>query len=186
VRAQGDSEAVAATVFNRRSLVPCQVVLLSASLGIEAQIFEPPWFFDFRYPHYELRPSSTACSRAAKKSVTYQSLRSHGGSRDAIATHSTGPRSVTLPINLHFMTGLKRPLCAVAIVLGLVLYARAAELVEEQWSALFPHHTAIPEKFGAPIRDRFSDSDTMRAPATQMPVPAPGPKVTPSLADPKE
>lgn len=76
--------------------------------------------------------------------------------------------------------------CAVAIVLGLVIHARAAELVEEQWSALFPQPTAIPEKFGAPIRERFSDSDTMRAPAMQMPVLAPGRKVTPSLADPKE
>jgi hypothetical protein len=76
--------------------------------------------------------------------------------------------------------------CAVAIVLGLVIHARAAELVEEQWSALFPHHTAIPEKFGVPIRERFSDSDTMRAPAMHMPVPAPSRKVTPSLADPKE
>ena len=76
--------------------------------------------------------------------------------------------------------------CAVAIVLGLVIHPRAAELVEEQWSTLFPHHTAIIEKFGAPIRERFSESDTMRAPTMQMPVPAPGRKVTPSLADPKE
>ena len=28
---------------------------------------------------------------------------------------------------------------------------------------------AIPEKFGAPIRERFSASDTMRAPGVQMP-----------------
>ena len=76
--------------------------------------------------------------------------------------------------------------CAVAIVLGLVTHARAAELVEDQWSALFPHHTAIPEKFGAPIRARFGDSDTMRAPAMQMPVPAPGRKVTPSFTEPRE
>ncbi len=81
--------------------------------------------------------------------------------------------------------GLKKiAACAVAIVLGLVIHPRAAELVEEQWSTLFPHHTAIIEKFGAPIRERFSESDTMRAPTMQMP--APGRKVTPSLADPKE
>ena len=50
------------------------------------------------------------------------------------------------------------------IFLGLATHARAAELVEKQWSALFPDHTAIPEKFGAPIRERFSESDNMRAP----------------------
>ena len=72
------------------------------------------------------------------------------------------------------------------IFLGLAPHATAAELVEKQWSVLFPDHKAIPEKFGAPIRERFSESDTMRAPTMQMPVPAPGRKVTPSLADPKE
>jgi hypothetical protein len=96
-------------------------------------------------------------------------------------------RPIMLPPAHMGATVLKKiAACAVAIVLGLVIHARAAELVEEQWSALFPHHTAIPEKFGVPIRERFSDSDTMRAPAMHMPVPAPGPKVTPSLADPKE
>jgi hypothetical protein len=73
-----------------------------------------------------------------------------------------------------------------AIFFGLAVHARAAELAEEQWSALFPHHTAIPEKFGAPIRDRFSESDTVRPPGVQMPVPAPGGKVTPSLTEPRE
>ena len=72
------------------------------------------------------------------------------------------------------------------IFLGLATHARSAELVEKQWSALFPGHTAIPEKFGAPIRERFSASDTMRPPGVQMPVSAPGRKVTPSLAEPKE
>ena len=70
--------------------------------------------------------------------------------------------------------------------LGLATHARAAELVEKQWSALFPDHTAIPEKFGAPIRERFGASDTMRPPGVQMPVFAPGLKVIPSLAEPKE
>ena len=70
--------------------------------------------------------------------------------------------------------------------LGLATHARAAELVEKQWSALFPDHTAIPEKFGAPIRERFGASDTMRPPGVQMPVFAPGRKVIPSLAEPKE
>ena len=49
-----------------------------------------------------------------------------------------------------------------------------------------PDHTAIPEKFGAPIRERFGASDTMRPPGVQMPVFAPGRKVIPSLAEPKE
>jgi hypothetical protein len=70
--------------------------------------------------------------------------------------------------------------------LGLATHASAAELVEKQWSALFPDHTAIPEKFGAPIRERFGASDTMRPPGVQMPVPVPGREVIPSLADPKE
>ncbi len=76
--------------------------------------------------------------------------------------------------------------CAVVIFLGLATHARAAELVEKQWSALFPDHTAIPEKIGEPIRERFSESDTMRPPGVQTPVSTPGGKVTPSLADPKE
>jgi hypothetical protein len=76
--------------------------------------------------------------------------------------------------------------CAVVIFLSLATHAISAELVEKQWSALFPDHTAIPEKFGAPIRQRFSESDTMRPPEVQMPVPAPGSKVAPSRAEPKE
>ena len=72
------------------------------------------------------------------------------------------------------------------IFLGLATHARAAEVVEKQWSALFPDHTAIPEKFGTPIRERFSESDTMRPPGVQVPVPAPSHKVAPSLAEPKE
>jgi hypothetical protein len=83
--------------------------------------------------------------------------------------------------------------CAVVIFLGLATifiglatHARAAEVVEKQWSALFPDHTAIPEKIGAPIRERFSESDTMRPLKVQIPVPAPGSKVAPSLAEPKE
>jgi hypothetical protein len=72
------------------------------------------------------------------------------------------------------------------IFLALAPHARAAELVEKQWSVLFPDHTAIPEKFGAPIRERFSESDTMRPPGVQMPVSAPGRKVNPNLAEPKE
>ena len=77
--------------------------------------------------------------------------------------------------------------CVVVVMfLGLANHAIAAELVEKQWSALFPDHTAIPEKFGTPIRERLSESDTMRPPGVQMPVPAPGRKVAPSLAEPKE
>jgi hypothetical protein len=87
----------------------------------------------------------------------------------------------------------KNATCAVVIFLGLATnflglatHARAAEVAEKQWSALFPDHTAIPEKFGAPIRERFGESDTMRPPGAQMPIPAPGRNVTPSLAEPKE
>jgi hypothetical protein len=72
------------------------------------------------------------------------------------------------------------------IFLGLAVHARAAELAEKQWSALFPNHTAIPEKFGAPIHDRFSESDIVRPAGVQMLVPAPGGKVTPSLTEPRE
>jgi hypothetical protein len=71
------------------------------------------------------------------------------------------------------------------IFLGLAVHARAAELAEKQWSALFPNHTAIPEKFGAPIRDRFSE-DIVRPAGVQMPVSAPGGEVTPSLTEPRE
>ena len=76
--------------------------------------------------------------------------------------------------------------CAVVIFLGWATHARAAEMVEKQWSALFPDHTAIPEKIGVPIPDRFSESDTIRPPGVPMPVAAPGGRVAPSLADPKE
>ena len=74
------------------------------------------------------------------------------------------------------------------IFLGLATHAThaiAAEVVEKQWSAPFPDPTAIPEKFGTTIRERFSESD-MRPPGVQMPVPAPDRKVAPSLAEPKD
>ena len=73
-----------------------------------------------------------------------------------------------------------------AVFLGWAAHARAAELAEKQWSALFPDHTAIPEKFGTPVRERFSESDTVRPLGVQMPVPAPGRKVTPSFTEPRE
>jgi len=59
--------------------------------------------------------------------------------------------------------------CAVMTLLGstsvfrgLAAHARTAEPAEQQWSELLPDHTAIPEKFGAPIRERFSEADTAR------------------------
>jgi hypothetical protein len=70
--------------------------------------------------------------------------------------------------------------------LGLATHARAAELVEKQWSAVFPDHIAIPEKLGVPIRERFGESDIMRPPEVQMPIPVPGHKVPPGLAEPKD
>ena len=76
--------------------------------------------------------------------------------------------------------------CAVVIFLGLSTHAIAADLVQKQWSVLFPDHTAIPEKFGAAIRERFSESDTMRPPGVQIPVPAPSRKVVPSLGEPRD
>jgi hypothetical protein len=50
----------------------------------------------------------------------------------------------------------------------------------------FPGPYGDPERFGAPIRDRFSESDTMQPQEVQMPVPAPGRKVGPSPAEPIE
>lgn len=73
-----------------------------------------------------------------------------------------------------------------AAIFGSTTHARAAELAETQWSVLFPDHTAIPEKFGAPIRERFSVSDTMQLPGAQMPVPASSREVTPDVAEPSQ
>jgi hypothetical protein len=73
--------------------------------------------------------------------------------------------------------------CAVVIFLGFASHAVAAELAVKQWSVVFPEHIAIPEKFGAPIRERFSESDTTRPPGALAPVPAPAVKVPPSPAE---
>ena len=78
------------------------------------------------------------------------------------------------------------PACAMVVFLGLATQTVAAEQVERQQSVSFPDHIAIPEKFGAPIRERFSEADTARPPGAQMPVPTPGREVTPSLTEPKE
>lgn len=72
-----------------------------------------------------------------------------------------------------------------AVILGLAADARAAEPAEKQWSALFPNHIAIPEKFGAPILERIGESDTVWPPGVQMPVTAPGREVTPILTGPR-
>jgi hypothetical protein len=72
-----------------------------------------------------------------------------------------------------------------ATIFGSATHARAAEPVVERWSVAFPDHTAIPEKFGAPIRERLSEPDTMQLPGGQMPAPASGRKVNPS-AEPEE
>jgi hypothetical protein len=73
--------------------------------------------------------------------------------------------------------------CAVVILLGLASHAAAAELAVKQWSVLFPEHIAIPEKFGAPIRERIGGSDTTRRPGAQTPVPDPARKLLPSPAE---
>jgi len=73
--------------------------------------------------------------------------------------------------------------CAVVIFFGSASHTVAAELAVKQWSVLFPEHIAIPEKFGAPIRERLSESDATRPPATQIPVLAPAQKPLPSPAE---
>jgi hypothetical protein len=73
-----------------------------------------------------------------------------------------------------------------AAIFGWATHARAAEPSEKQWSALFPDHTAIPEKFGAPIRERLSEPATMQLPGGQMPAPASGHKMSPNIAEPEE
>jgi hypothetical protein len=65
--------------------------------------------------------------------------------------------------------------CAVVVFVGLASPAVAAERVQAQQSASFPNHTAIPEKFGAPIRERFDElEDQLRRRDVPMPIPAPG------------
>jgi hypothetical protein len=73
--------------------------------------------------------------------------------------------------------------CAAVIFLGLAGHALAAELAVKQWSVLLPEHIAIPEKFGAPIRERFGESDTTLRPEAQTPVSDPARKPLPSPAD---
>jgi hypothetical protein len=76
--------------------------------------------------------------------------------------------------------------CTLVVFLGLATHAAAAELVEKEWSALFPGHTTIPEKIGAPIGERFDETEHMRPPQVPMPVAAPGRKTVPSPAEAKE
>jgi hypothetical protein len=73
-----------------------------------------------------------------------------------------------------------------AAIFGSVTHGRAAEPVAERWSVAFPDHTAIPEKFGAPIRERLSEPATMQLPGGHMPAPASGRKVSPNIAEPEE
>ena len=85
----------------------------------------------------------------------------------------------------------KSSACAVAILLGSAAIfgfagqATTAELAEQQWSVGFPDHTAIPEKFGAPIPERL-ESDIRQLPGAQMPAPASGRKPSPNLAEPED
>jgi hypothetical protein len=80
-------------------------------MGVEARIFDRHCFSTFDTNIIEQgQAAAGACSGAAKKSATYQSFRSHSGSRDAIARHnSMGSRSVTLPIKRPLLTGVKGP-----------------------------------------------------------------------------
>jgi hypothetical protein len=78
------------------------------------------------------------------------------------------------------------PACAMVVLLGLTTLAVAAEQAERQQSAPFPGHTAIPEKFGAPIRARIDEWETMRPAEVPMPLPAPGRRMDPSPAAAKE
>ena len=72
-----------------------------------------------------------------------------------------------------------------AAIFGLATHARAAKLVQTQWSVGFPDHTAIPEKFGAPIHERL-ESGVMQLPGAQMPAPASGRELSPNLAEPED
>jgi hypothetical protein len=76
--------------------------------------------------------------------------------------------------------------CALVILLGLATHSLAAQLVEKQWSGLFPDHTAIPEIFGAAFGERFDASENMRPADVPMPVPASGRKTAPGPAEAKE
>jgi hypothetical protein len=78
------------------------------------------------------------------------------------------------------------PACAMVVLLGLASHAVAAEQAERQQSAPFPGHTAIPEKFGAPIRVRIDESENMRPPEVPMPLPAPDRRIDPIPAAAKE
>ena len=78
------------------------------------------------------------------------------------------------------------PVCAVVVFLGLATHAVAAEQAEKQQSAPFPNHTAIPEKFSAPIRERLDERENMRPLEVPMPLPAPDRTMDPSLAAAKE
>ena len=63
--------------------------------------------------------------------------------------------------------------CTVAMFVGLVGPAVPAERVLAQQSAAFPIHIAIPEKFGAPIRERLDELEDLQRPEVPMPIPAP-------------
>jgi len=81
---------------------------------------------------------------------------------------------------------VKKNVAYVAVIfLGLATHAIAG-VAEKQWSVSFPDHTAIPESFGVPIRERFEASENMRLPEVPMPVPAPGRDMAPSPVETKE
>ena len=74
-------------------------------------------------------------------------------------------------------------LLASAAIFGFATHARAAEPVAKQWSVVFPDHTAIPERFGVPIRERLREQEPVQLPGGQMSAPASGYKVVPSIEE---
>lgn len=84
--AHGDSEAVRRPSSQRSLLCRLKSSLLRASMGCRSANFRTAIVFQLSIPTFRTKgKAATVCSGAAKKSATYQSLRSHSGSRDAVA-----------------------------------------------------------------------------------------------------
>jgi hypothetical protein len=74
-----------------------------------------------------------------------------------------------------------------ALLTFLVLADQAmAELREKQRSGALPDRTAIPEKFGEPIRERSGELQKRRRRQVPTPIPAPNRTMIPSRAKTKE
>ena len=83
--------------------------------------------------------------------------------------------------------------CAVMTLLGstsvfrgLAAHARAAEPAEQQWSELCLTTQQFPKNSARPFAIALASLTSCDRAGVQMPVPAPGGKVTPSLTEPRE